>query len=232
MRPDTTRRLVPVALTLTLAALTACGGKHHLSEHVFANRSMALVYIAPPAPTLLTGWYDIREEDNPLQAVLKAGSGVANEIEGRKASARLDSAATRVDVAAGLARHTLERASRYLGTRAVDSSDDADYILEVQMRRFGLDVRGQSAAYLFTQAEAVLLDRRTGREIWSRDVRGTSRLTPFVRSDHLPAGAITAATLSTVSVHDFQLALEQLMSFSSTLITDELRGDLRDVRRR
>jgi hypothetical protein len=221
-----------LALLLTVF-FAACGGKHHLSEHSFANRSMALVYIEPPAPQLLTGWYDLRDTNDPLEAVLKAGGGVANEIEGRKASARLDSAAARVDVASGLARHTLDRASRYLGTRSVQSQDEADYVLEVQMRRFGLDVRGQNAAYLFTRAEAVLLDRRTGREIWSREVRGTSRMTPFVRgTDHVPSGAITAITLSTVSVADFQEALDQLMRFSSTLITDELRSDLRDVRRR
>ena len=220
-------------LTAVTVTLTACGQKHHLSEHSFANRSISLVYDEPPAPQLLTGWHDLRHIDDPMEAVLRAGSGVANEIEGRMASARLDSASVQVDVANRLAQHTLERASRYLGTRAASSSADADYLLEVHMRRFGLDVRGQSAAYLFTDAEAVLLDRRTGREIWSSAVRGTSRLTPFVRGgEHLPAGIITAGTLSTVSVQDFQLALDQLVGFSSMLITDELRGALREVRRR
>jgi hypothetical protein len=220
-------------LALTCAAAMACGTKHHLAEHPFTNRSMAMVYIAPPAPVLLTGWYDLRGANDPVEAVLMAGSGVANEIEGRRASARLDSAASRVDVGNRLAQHTLERASRYLGTRAVTSSNDADYVLEVQMRRFGLDVRGQNAAYLFTQAEAVLLDRRTGREIWSSEVRGTSRLTPFVQgTNRIPSGIITAGTLSIVSVSDFQQALDQLVTFSSALITDELRGDLRETRRR
>ncbi len=228
------KRHICVSVLVVLSATSfGCGPKHHLAEHPFANRSMTMVYIAPPAPVLLSGRYDLRQADDPLEAVLLAGSGVANEVEGRRASARLDSAASRVDVADRLAQHTLERASRYLGTRAVPASGEADYVLEVQMRRFGLDVRGQNAAYLFTQAEAVLLDRRTGREIWSSAVRGTSRLTPFVRgTDHIPSGIITAGTLSTVSVSDFQQALDQLIAFSSTLITDELRGDLREARRR
>ena len=224
-------RTATVLLACTLTALGACGRKHHLSEHIFANRSMSLVYDAPPAPQLLTGVHSLRNIDDPMEAVLRAGSGVAREVEGRKASARLDSASARVDVANQLAQRTLERASRYLGTRTA-SSAEADYLLEVHMRRFGLDVRYQSAAYLFTEAEAVLLDRRTGREIWSSEVRGTSRLTPFVRgSEHIPAGIITAGTLSTVSVQDFQQALDQLVGFPAVLITDELRGALRDVRR-
>ena len=53
--------------------------------------------------------------------------------------------------------------------------DGADYILEVTMRSFGLDARYSGAAYLFTSAEAVLLDRHTGREIWSVRVRGRDR---------------------------------------------------------
>jgi len=41
---------------------------------------------------------------------------------------------------------------------------------------------------------------------------------------------ITASTLGSVSVADFQGALNQLMDYSSNLITDELRAALRDVR--
>lgn len=225
-----------VARTLALgviAALGGCGRRHHLAEHSFANRSMALVYLAPPAPQLLTGYYDLRRVDDPLEAVALAGSGIAREVEGRRASVRLDSASARVDVASRLAQSTLERASRYLGTRPVPSADGADYLLEVHMRRFGIDARYQSAAYLYTQAEAVLIERGTGREIWNIDVRGSTRLTPFVRgTEHIPGGIITAGTLHTVSTEDFQQALEQLVSYTAALMTDELRAALRDVRRR
>ena len=222
----------PALLSIAIVGFfAACGTKHHLAEHTFSNRSISLVYDEPPAPQLLTGWHELKPTDDPAEAILRVGGGIFNEIEGRRASARLDSASAGVDIANRLAHHTLDRASRYLGARAVSSSSEADYLLEVHMRRFGLDVRGQSAAYLFTDAEAVLLDRRTGMEIWSSAVRGTSRLTPFVGAQ-TGAGIITAGTLSTVSVQDFQLALDQLVGFSSMLITDELRGALREVRKR
>ncbi len=215
------------ALTLSLFA---CGSHHHLSEYAFAGRSLGLVYIAPPAPVLLQGRYNLRAANDPVAAVMRVGSGVAREVEGRHASARLDSAAAHVDVGARLAHTTLERASRYLGTQPVDG-ENADYLLEIQMRNVGIDARGESAAYLFTNAEVVLLDRHTGREIWSAAVHGTDRLTPFVRgTDHVPGGIVTAGTLSLVTVADFQEALEQLADFSSTLVTDRLREDLRGVR--
>jgi hypothetical protein len=229
--PKTNRRSVLAASVLAVLVLSGCGANHHLGDYQFANRSMALVYVDAPAPALLTGGYGITSAKNPVDAVIRAGSGAVKEVEARRASVRLDSATSKVDVAARLADETLSRASRYLGVRPVGQSDDADFLLEIRLRSFGIDARGHDAAYLYTNAEAVLLDRRTGREIWSVDVQGNDRLTPQVNgTERGPAAIITAGTLSRVSVSDFQAALGQLVSYSSTLITDELRSSLRDAR--
>jgi hypothetical protein len=227
------RHPVVAALIVAAAFVAGCGPNHHLKDYTFSDRSMALVYLEPPRPELFTGGYDLASSKNPLEAVVKAGSGIAKEVEGRKANARLDSASSSVDVAGRLAQQTLERASRYLGVRPVTTRDNADFLIEVHMRRFGIDASGQGAAYLFTNAEAVLLERRTGREIWSIAVRGTDRITPSVRgTDQLPGAIVTAGTLGAVTVADFQQALEQLVQLSSNLIADELREALRDVRQK
>ena len=223
------RRLVVVA---ALVAATGCG-KHYLNQYDFSDKTLALVWIEPPEPELLHGWHYVRAGDNAVQAVVRAGASAAKEVEARRASARLDSAALGVDVASLLAQRTLERASRYLGTRTVTTPETADFVLEINMRTFGIDARSSSTTYLFTRAEAVLLDRRTGREIWSEDVRGTDRLTLYaVGTRNIPGAIITAGTLHTVTVADFQEALEQLTTYTSNLIVNELRDKLRDVRDR
>ncbi len=212
--------------------LAACGGGHHLAEYPFASRTLAVVYIAPPSPELLTSYYDLSNSQNPIEAVVRAGADVAREREGRRANARLDSAAARIDIPAVLAQRTLERASRYLGTRPTTDEGQADYLMEVRMESFGINAKADEASYLFTYAEAVLLDRRTGREIWNVNIHSRDRLTPYVQSNSpIPGSVIAAGTLGTVSVADFQGALNQLMDYSSNLITDELRAALRDVRR-
>jgi len=227
------RRLLPaiIATAAIAASLVSCGGGHHLAEYPFTSRTLAVVYIAPPAPVLLTSYYDLTNSQNPVEAVVRAGADVAREKEGRRASARLDSATARIDIPAVLAQRTLQRASRYLGTRPIADENQADYLMEVRMERFGINAKADEAAYLFTYAEAVLLDRRTGREIWNINVHGRDRLTPYVQSTSpIPGSVITASTLGSVSVADFQGALNQLMDYSSNLITDELRAALRDVR--
>lgn len=214
-----------------LLATIGCGRKHHLAEYQFAEKSLALSFIDPPTPELLTGIYDLRVSRNPVTTVMRAGAGVVKEVEARKASARLDSATRRIDIPARLAQRTLERTALYLGARPVQSPADADYIIEISMRRFGIDARSSHAAYLYTRAEAVLLDRRTGREIWSVDIHGRDRLTPFVvGTSQVPSSIFTAATIHHVSVEDLHQALEQLVMSSSNAITNQLRDKLRDVR--
>ncbi len=231
LRSNRNRESARAGVCSIVATLAACGGGHHLAEYPFASRTLAVVYIAPPSPELLTSYYDLGNSHNPIEAVVRAGADVAREREGRRAYARLDSATARIDIPAVLAQRTLERASRYLGTRPVTDESQADYLMEVRMERFGINAKADEAAYLFTYAEAVLLDRRTGREIWNVNIHGRDRLTPYVQSSSpIPGSVITAGTLGSVSVADFQGALNQLMDYSSNLITNELRSALRDVR--
>jgi hypothetical protein len=225
----TVRGLLACAL---LVAVTACGRKHYLAEYQFSDKALALSFIDPPAPELRTGLYDLGVSRNPVVMAARVGGGVAKEIEARRASARLDSAAARVDIPGRLAQRTLERTALYLGARPVQSTSDADFVIEVSMRRFGIDARSSHAAYLYTRAEAVLIDRRTGREIWSVDISSSDRMTPFiVGTREIPSSIFTAATIHNISVVEFQAALEQLVTSSSNAITNQLREKLRDVRR-
>jgi len=219
------------AAASAMLVMASCGGHNHLSRYAFANRSLAVVYYAPASPDLETGIYNVRNVHTPVDAVLRAGSDIAKEVEGRKARARLDSASTHVDATSRMSQRTLERASRYLGTHPVSTADSADYLLEVNMRDYGIDARGQSAAYLYMTAEVVLLDHRDGHEIWNLNVHGYDRLTPIVHAgEHVPTGIITAGALSTVSVADFQQVLEELSDYSSDLVTNELRDALWNAR--
>src|SRR5690606_27071788 len=166
-------RLLQGAVAIAGLSTIACGGGHRLAEFDFEDRTMALVFVTPPAPGLLTGGYHLDAEDDVTELVVKTTSGVARDMEARRARARLDSAARRVNLQAGLAERTLERTSRYLGMRPVERVSDADFLLEVHMSSYGLDARGTTAAYLYSNAEVVLLERRTGHEVWNARVHGT-----------------------------------------------------------
>jgi hypothetical protein len=229
----------PLTTAIAIASLclvgSACGGaRHHLGDYDFAERSLALVVLDTPAPVLLTGSFDLKSLD-VVGTVKKATAKLATDAEAKRARVRMDSASSRMHLGDSLAKRTLDRASRYLGVRPAKSSADADFLLEVRMREFGLDASQGGEASLYTNAEAVLLDRRSGREIWNVTVQGTDRITPKVPGGSLGGavgGAIlTAGALRTMTVADFQQALDQLMSLSSDVVAEELRASLREARR-
>ena len=223
-------RLYALTAAVGLLATSACGPHYHLNEYTFADHTLALVVLGTPSPNLITGSYDLRSDD-VVELAAKVGSKAVKDVEARRARARLDSATSHMRLTDSLAMRALDRASRYLGVRPTRSAADADYLLEIHMRNYGIDASGSGAASLYTNAEAVLLDRRTGREIWNVKVHGTDRLTPRVRGTGDVGGSILAAgSLRTMTVQDFEQALDQLMSLSANVVADELRSALRDAR--
>ena len=218
-------------LAVALVVLAGCGPRHHLGDYDFANRTLAVVTSAPTYPELRTGGIDVDRTD-PVQAVISAGSRVVKEVEARKARARLDSAATAVDIGRRMGDRTAERAGRYLAATPVPTAP-ADFTLEVWVTDYGLDARGwDAAAFLYTNAEAVLIDGASGREVWSVRVWAREPITPAVLdAGPVPDDAITAGSLMAVSVQDFERVLQRLADLSSDLVTSELREALRDVRR-
>ena len=223
---------LPVSLVvLAAAAWVACGGGNRLAEYDFAGGALALVDLGTPRPVLLTGEMDVETEEGALEAVLDAGSRVAKEASARKARSRLDSAARRVDMGEMMADRILERGSRYLGTRPVEAEAEADFLLELDVRDYGIDARSGRDARLFVVADVILLERETGREIWSTEVRGRDRLVPSVEGVDLPPDIFTAGGLTRISVDDFERILRGLADVSADAVADRLREDLRDARR-
>jgi len=231
MRPASRRVPAVVAVAWTILVLAGCGAGHRLGEYDFRDRTLSVVDTGTPPPALLTGSFDVDATEDPVGAVLDAGSRAAKEVAARKARARLDSAARGVEPAEQMARRLLERSSRYLATRPVEDEREADFLLELDIREYGVDARGDRAR-LFVEAMAVLLDTESGHEIWRSEVQARDRLTPRVRgADPIPGDILTAGGLARISVEDFRRILEGLADFSADAVTEELREDLRDVRR-
>ena len=217
---------------LAVFALTtaACGG-HHLADYDFRNGTIAVVELPTARPEIWTGNHEIDADQNPLISVIEAGSAVAVHLEARRARARLDSAAVRVDMSERMAGQALARASRYLGARAIEDDEAADYVLEIDVQQFGINASGGNAT-LYVDGEAILVHTRTGREIWNQEVSAWDQLTPSVNGAGAAGagGILTAAALTRITVEEYERILEQLADYAADVMTQELREDLRDAR--
>jgi hypothetical protein len=211
-------------------ALSSCGSKHRLAEYHFAGETLAIVPHVPERPTVLTSGYSTDYSGDLVGQVLKTGGQIARDVAAHGVTENLDSAASIVDVKARVSERALERGARYLGARPVGSTDEAQYVLEVVVRDYGVDARQwDDAAHVFIDAEAILLDARSGQEIWSARVDERDPISPSVHGEHsVTRDVVTAAALADMSVEELSHTLERISDYCADRITDRLRSDLRD----
>jgi hypothetical protein len=211
----------------------ACGPSHHLGEYDFRGNTLAAVAELPAFPDILTGPLFVGTSANPVGAIIQAGSRAAREISVRSVRDKLHRADERVNIGAILEDEAQRRASRYLRTESSPSPADADFSLEIYVHEYGIEASDWDAsAYFFIDAEATLLDQAAAREVWRARVKARDPVGPEIYGEGVVRDVITAAAIVELSEDDMVRALERLSQFAATQITDQLRADLQDTRRR
>jgi hypothetical protein len=232
-RPLGNRHLVRLASVSGLAVLAGCGSKHRLAEYQFSGQTVAVAPHFPAHPTILTSSYATDYRGDPVGQILKTGGQIAKDVAAHSVAEDLDSAASVIDMSKRVADRALERSARYLGARPVETATEARYVLEIVVRDYGIDARQwEDAAYVFVDAEAVLLDGATGAEVWSARVDEHDPITPSLNGSPSPTqDVVTAAVLADMSVEELARTLERVSDYCADRITDRLRADLRSVGR-
>jgi hypothetical protein len=218
---------------LSMIAAAGCRGTGRLGEYEYPGRTVALAKLGAPQPEILTGPYFFGYPQDPIRAVITAGTRIVKEVEASKARARLDSATAQIDVGDRLSERTLERASLYLRTRPVTDQETADFVLEVRLRKYGIDAKEwNAAAHFFVDAEILLMDGRDGREIWNSGVRSRDPIAPAILGPgSVVREGVTAAAIANLSVAEMVRVLERLADYSADRLTEHLRDALERTRR-
>ena len=222
---------------LTVAAAVAvcagCRGTGRLAEYDFRDRSVAVAYAPAPHPEVLTGPWFPDVTDNPIRAVLEVGGRIAKEVEASRVRARLDSAVAGVDVVDRMAIRTLDRSARLLRASPVADEVGADFVVEVVMRRYGIDAKDwNAAAHFFVDADVFLIGGQDGVQIWKSHVRERDPIMPAIFGPGtIVRDVVTAATLAGLSVEEIEQTLERLADFASDRITSRLRNAMEKVQR-
>lgn len=230
--PINSRRSTAFMLA-ALVVTVGCRGTGRLAEYDFRERTLAVAWDLPPYPEVLTGPYFPGYPETPLHALLRVGSKVAKEIEAARVRPRLDSAVARVDVVGRMADRTLERAARHLRAQPVQDEDDADFILEVRLRDYGIDAEDwNAAAHFYVDADVFLIGGRDGVQIWRSHVKERDPIMPAIFGPGtVVRDIVTAAALASLSVEEITYALERLADYSADEITSRLRDALEKVQR-
>lgn len=228
-------RSVAAPLLVVILATAGCASTGHLAEYEFNDRRLAVVTVAPPHPDVFTGDGVDLTGEGWAGALFRVGTGIYKESQASKARMRLDSAVVSVDVSMRLADRLLEGGARQLRTRPVTSKEEADYELEVHVKRYGIEADDwDSEARFHMEAEVFLLDAITGRRIWKAKVQESEPVNRRAWTGEPMGGPIsdivTASALANLSVPEMERTLEYLADYCADRVVDKLRKGMDKVR--
>ncbi len=218
------------ALVAVLSLLVlACGSSHRLAEYTFRGLTGVVLLSAPPRPWVFrpAGWKDADLEDFTGTAV-RAVTGMAKTITAELAQARLDSAMTQVDVPERIRERFLQSCSRYLHVRPIDDQDAADLLFDLMVANYGIDAESwDGGVYFLIDLEVVLLDNRTGEDIWKTRVKERRQLSGVIfQTDSQAAGdVLSAIALSQLSVEEMVTGFQYLADETAEHVATRLRRD-------
>lgn len=221
-------RLILTVFGLILILIhSMCCSMNKLQGYEFREHTASALLAYPPPPEIFTDdWTDV-DFSNPVEAIIRIGTGIAKEVEVGKTRAKMDSAMSMVDIPEIVRFETLERGARYLHYRAVEQTDGSDYLFDIEMQHYGIDAKSWTAnVYFKINVKIILLDNMRGKQVWrscfderfpiSREVFG------------LPGAAgdiITAVSLSRLTAEQIASGLETLAVHTSDRIIHKLQTD-------
>lgn len=212
-------------LPLLILLLSGCASTGRLGEYDFRDRTVALVLVAPPRPDVFTGEdFDVAR-GGLAQALLAMGTEMIKEHQASRLRDRLDEAVEGVDVAVLLGDRALDGTARILRMTPVESVRDADFEVEVELRRYGIEADGWDAqARFFVDARVRLVDAADGSRVWQADVKESDPVNRDYLDARGPLGdVVTAAALAGLEVPEIERALAGLAEYAADRITDRLR---------
>jgi hypothetical protein len=214
-------------------SVVGCASTGRLGEFDFRGAGLAVVTVAPPHPQVFADDFYDPEGRGWLETLFRIGSEVARDSQADRAREKLAEASGQVDVVGLMGDRILERASRLLRARPMDSAMDADFELEVRVKEYGIRSDSwDSQVDFFIKAEVLFLESESGSRIWKRDVEATDPVNP---NDWAVEGSwanlITAGALARLSVEEIRVAFEGLAVYSADRVVDELQEALDRVHR-
>ncbi len=217
-----------VAVIVFVTAGVGCRSTNRLADYEFSGQRLALNTTLRARPHIDTDDFYFVNAERPLKTLLRFGSSIVKNAEAEKAQARMDSAAQMVDVSAILYDRILSQSALYLDANPVAAAGEADFLLDVHIREYGIEAHGwDAAAHFRINVRAQLVDQRAGRLIWETRLEEREAIAPHIFGPHPGIrNVITAGALAGLSVEELADGLEELADYAADRVTRRLQRDL------
>jgi hypothetical protein len=223
--------LILLALAAALL-LGSCVSVNHLDEYRFEGSTMAPTIWAPEfADVHLSRGNIPGSEDSVLLGILEIGANVAVGIQEQKLETRLNEILRGDDLALALETEFVPDTAAMLGAMTVDRFADADYLLEVEVREYGLTSAG--GVHMEISVDARIIHRFSGQTAWRRRLSVSEPASPgyFGINEYLGT-AISVAALEQLSDEALQNGFDRLSRQAAANLSERFRRDYFKARSR
>lgn len=229
-------RPFPVALALVLFAVVfaSCTTVNRLDLHRTENATIAANLRVPPEPRFDVHYAIVFDSKNPVGTALSIGSNIAVAAQASRVEDRMREALMSIDVPRIVLDETSAAAAQALDARQVSRKFQADYLLDLEVREYGIRADSpRGAVRLFMRLRARIYHNRSGDLVWRRNVSFEDRASPAMFGfGDIIGNVVTASALADLSTKEIADGFEQLALHSSRAIARKLERDLYAVRYR
>jgi len=188
----------------------------------------------PPEPKLDVNYFIHADSSNPIATVLNIGTNFAKAASAEGAEGKLRRALVTVNVPVIVLKETFYGSSKALSTRMVDEVSKADYLLDLEIKEYGIHASSPGGSVkLRIETTARIYDNRSQELVWRRTRTQTSDASPQMFGLGPTIGnVLAAAALSNLTEEQLVTGFTNLAKESSREISRRLERDLYEVRYR
>jgi hypothetical protein len=163
-------------------------------------------------------------EDSTLLAIVQMGANVAVSVQEQKLEQRLNAILSGDDLAIALETEFVPETALTLDVMTVSSASRADYILDVEVRDYGL--HGSGGVYMNISLEARIIHRVSGEIVWRRRLSVEEAASPslFGINEYLGT-AVNVAALDAMSDEQLREGFRRLSERAAYNLSERFRRD-------
>ena len=215
------------AAAAAVILLSSCTTINNLDRYRMENASLAADMGVPPRPRLDIDYSVHIDSRNPIATALSVGTTIIKASEAEKAEAYMREALETVDVPAIVLKETARACAAALDARLVGRGQRADYLLELDIREYGIQAPSWgSAVSLHLRMVASLYHTRSRDIVWRRSITVDDPANPqMFASGHIIGNIVTAGVLSSLTVEELEEGFRALCFESARSLTRRLERD-------
>ncbi len=228
-----TRKIRDIGLVLLAAAAVGCTTVNKFDEYRVEGATVAVTMRKPPLPTLDVGYNLTLDPKDQLRTALSIGTTLIKAYEASKIEPLMNEALTTVDVPTIVQREAYTACLAALDAISDGSRFGADYLLDLDIREYGIDADSPwGAVSLNIRLTAQLFHNSSGELVWRRDfsIKKRASTDMFGALGEAAGNIVSAAALSNLSEQDLAAGFEQLALNAARSIASTLEDDLYEAR--